>query len=312
MKLTHEMLDRLDQLEQKYGAMGQDMLSYLDGLLYADYLTYWDYIHLDTLLSLQRPKTSFPDENIFIVYHQITELYFKLILQAMEQLRAPAALDEQLFTRQLERINRYVGLLIDSFEVMVDGMDRDEFLQFRMSLLPSSGFQSGQFRKIEICSADLYRLVHFTQREKLSATHLVQELYEHIYWRSGATELASGKKTLTLRQFEQKYAQEFIDLAKSTASSNLWQCYLQLQTTGVNTEKIKHLLREYDHKINVQWRLAHLRSAVRYLENKPKVIKATGGTNWQQYLPPRQQQVVFFPDLWLPEEIEKWGQDPLA
>ncbi len=312
MKLTHEMLDRLDQLEQKYGAMGQDMLSYLDGLLYADYLTYWDYIHLDTLLSLQRPKTSFPDENIFIVYHQITELYFKLILQSIEQLRAPAALDESLFTRQLERINRYVGLLIDSFEVMVEGMDRDEFLQFRMSLLPSSGFQSGQFRKIEICSTDLYRLVHFTQREKLSATHSVEELYEHIYWRSGATELASGKKTLTLRQFEQKYAQEFIDLAKSTASSNLWQCYLQLQTTGVNTEKIKQLLREYDHKINVQWRLVHLRSAVRYLENKPKVIEATGGTNWQQYLPPRQQQVVFFPDLWLPEEIEKWGQDPLA
>jgi tryptophan 2,3-dioxygenase len=191
-------------------------------------------------------------------------------------------------------------------------MDRDEFLQFRMSLLPSSGFQSGQFRKIEICSADLYRLVHFTQREKLSATHSVEELYEHIYWRSGATELASGKKTLTLRQFEQKYAQEFIDLAKSTASSNLWQCYLQIQVTGGNTEKIKLLLREYDHKINVQWRLAHLRSAVRYLENKPKVIEATGGTNWQQYLPPRQQQVVFFPDLWFPEEIEKWGQDPLA
>jgi tryptophan 2,3-dioxygenase len=50
----------------------------LDGLLYADFLTYWDYIHLDTLLSLQSPKTPFPDEEIFIIYHQITELYFKL------------------------------------------------------------------------------------------------------------------------------------------------------------------------------------------------------------------------------------------
>ena len=88
MRLTHEMLDRLDQLEAKYGQMGQDMLSYLDGLLYADYLTYWDYIHLDTLLSLQKPQTQFPDENIFIIYHQIPELYFKLSLLALRQLLA--------------------------------------------------------------------------------------------------------------------------------------------------------------------------------------------------------------------------------
>lgn len=55
------LTDLLEKLQQKYAAMGQDMPSYLDGLLYADYLTYWDYIHLDTLLSLQNPKTSFPD-----------------------------------------------------------------------------------------------------------------------------------------------------------------------------------------------------------------------------------------------------------
>jgi tryptophan 2,3-dioxygenase len=309
MKLTHDILERLDQLEEKYGVMGQDMLSYLDGLLYADYLTYWDYIHLDTLLSLQRPKTSFPDENIFIIYHQITELYFKLILQAIEQLSSSAERSEALFIRQLERINRYTSMLVDSFGVMVNGMDRDEFLQFRMSLLPSSGFQSGQFRKIEIWSTDLHRLVHTSLRDELQADHSIADLYQGLYWRSGATELASGKKTLTLRQFEQKYAHEFQELAKSTAQSNLWQCYLQLRPSAEAAEKIRHLLREYDHKINVGWRLAHLRSAVRYLENKPKVIKATGGTNWQQYLPPRQQQVVFFPELWSAEELEKWGTE---
>lgn len=56
MQLTHEILERLNQLEEKYAVMGQDILSYLDGLLYADYLTYWDYIHLDTLLNLQNDK----------------------------------------------------------------------------------------------------------------------------------------------------------------------------------------------------------------------------------------------------------------
>ena len=60
------VLDRLEQLRDKYAAMGQDLVSYLDGLLHADFPTYWDYIRLDTLLSLQRPVTPFPDEEIFI------------------------------------------------------------------------------------------------------------------------------------------------------------------------------------------------------------------------------------------------------
>ncbi|MDX1939685.1 MAG: tryptophan 2,3-dioxygenase family protein, partial [Saprospiraceae bacterium] len=142
MQLTHEMLNRLDQLEQKYAVMGQDMLSYLDGLLYADYLTYWDYIHLDTLLSLQSPRTPLPDEHIFITYHQITELYFKLSIQAIEQLIFAEQIELPLFIRQMERLNRYFEQLIQSFDIMVDGMDKEEFLKFRMSLLPASGFQS--------------------------------------------------------------------------------------------------------------------------------------------------------------------------
>ena len=81
MDLKPEIIERIKLLDEKYQATGQDLLSYLDGLLYADYLTYWDYIHLDTLLSLQTPKTNIPDERIFIMYHQITELYFKLCMQ---------------------------------------------------------------------------------------------------------------------------------------------------------------------------------------------------------------------------------------
>ena len=73
------VLSRLKLLQDKYAAMGQDLTSYLDGLLYADFPTYWDYINLDTLLSLQHPVTPFPDEEIFITYHQITELYFSIV-----------------------------------------------------------------------------------------------------------------------------------------------------------------------------------------------------------------------------------------
>ncbi len=308
MQLTHEMLDRLDMLEQKYAVMGQDMLSYLDGLLYADYLTYWDYIHLDTLLSLQNPRTPLPDENIFIIYHQITELYFKLIIQALEQLIQAEVPEVSFFIRQMERVNRYFENLISSFDIMVDGMDKDEFLKFRMSLLPASGFQSAQYRKIEILSTDLYRLVHPSKRAEVQEDTSVQELIGLLYWRSGATELATGKKTLTLRQFEQKYAQEFVELAERVKVNNVWKTYLKLPEASRNEEQLQNMMRQFDFNVNVRWALSHLRSAVRYLENKPQVIKATGGTNWQDYLPPRHQRVIFFPELWSDEDLDRWGK----
>ncbi len=80
MSLDPEIIERVKKLEEKYSAMGQDLTSYLDGLLHADYLTYWNYVHLDALLSLQTPLTPIPDEMVFVIYHQITELYFKLSL----------------------------------------------------------------------------------------------------------------------------------------------------------------------------------------------------------------------------------------
>ncbi len=308
MQLTHQMLDRLDMLEQKYAVMGQDMLSYLDGLLYADYLTYWDYIHLDTLLSLQTPKTPFPDEYIFITYHQITELYFKMTIQAIEQLIYSETVERALFIRQMERINRYLEQLIQSFDIMVDGMDKEEFLKFRMSLLPASGFQSAQYRKIEILSTDLYNLVHVIRRESLDKETPIEELYQNLYWKSGATELATGKKTLTLRQFEQKYSQEFVQLAERVQTCNIWQCYLKLSESDRQDETLIKLLRDFDFNMNVRWALSHFRSAARHLENKPQVIEATGGTNWQEYLPPRFQRVIFYPSLLTEAEIEKWGR----
>lgn len=308
MRLTHEMLDRLDQLETKYGLMGQDMLSYLDGLLYADYLTYWDYIHLDTLLSLQKPQTPFPDENIFIIYHQITELYFKLCLLALRQLLDEVQPTPAFFLRQMQRINRYFDQLVHSFDIMVEGMDRDEFLKFRMSLLPSSGFQSAQFRMIEILSTDFAKLLHQEYRTAANEKANCVDLYPFLYWQSGATELATGKKTLTLQQFERKYRQELIQLGEDYRHKNIWQRYQQLQANGTEAEQLQAELREFDQKVNVKWRLSHFRSAARYLDNKPHIIEATGGTNWQKYLPPRFQLISFFPDLWSAEEKAEWGK----
>ena len=156
------LIEKIKQLSKKYSSTGQDLSSYLDGLLYADYVGYWNYIHLDTLLSLQTPKTDFPDEHIFIIYHQITELYFKLCLLEIEHINKNGrnvietgedlgwnkTLKIDLFIEKMKRINRYLNNLIDSFDIMTKGMEKKQFLKFRMALLPSIGFQSVQYRMI--------------------------------------------------------------------------------------------------------------------------------------------------------------------
>ena len=70
--MDKKIIDKINLLAQKYSATGQNLESYLDGLLLSDFLGYWDYINLDTLLTLQKPKTDYPDEKIFIIYHLLS------------------------------------------------------------------------------------------------------------------------------------------------------------------------------------------------------------------------------------------------
>ncbi|MBC8111289.1 MAG: tryptophan 2,3-dioxygenase [Verrucomicrobia bacterium] len=308
MEISTDILNRLQALEEKYAVMGQDWISYLDGLLVANYLTYWDYIHLDTLLSLQNPRTDFPDEQIFIVYHQHTEIFFKLILSEMYQLSDNQNLTPDYFLNKINRMNRYFGVLVDSFEVMTEGMDKEQFLQFRMALLPASGFQSVQYRMIEICTTKMRNLLVFDERYKIGSEVTMNEMYEFLYWRQGATELATQKQTLTLQQFEKKYRKTLIELATAFEFKNLWMLHRRLTLQYGENQEITNALRTFDGMLNINWALAHYRSAVRYLQRNPETIAATGGTNWQQYLPPRFQKRISFPELWSEEEIENWGK----
>ena len=304
-QIDPKILAKIELLQEKFKASGQDMLSYLEGLLYADYLTYWEYINLDTLLSLQQPKTSFKDEKIFIIYHQITELYFKLILSEMEQLAEQEPLSGDFFKSRLERILMYFDHLVSSFAMMWKGMEKEQFLKFRMSLLPSSGFQSAQFREIELMATDVWHLVTVGKRDQFDSTSDAISLFENLYWQQGAIELATGQKTLTLKSFEGKYRKGLVELIENYRSKNLWKRYSEL---GTPPDELRELMRQFDLKANVFWPLAHFKSAVRYLQRDPVDIAATGGTNWQKYLPPRFQKVIFFPELWSQEEQSEWGK----
>lgn len=307
--LNEDILSLIKQLDEKYKASGQDLKAYLEGLLHANYLNYWDYVEVDTLLSLQKPRTPIKDEMIFIVYHQITELYFKLTLHEMEQIAdLKGSITVSFFVERLKRINAYFRNLTRSFEIMVDGMDQKQFLQYRMSLLPASGFQSAQYRMIEICATHFINLVDKNQRAQVKADDSIAKMFEHIYWQAGATELATGKKTLTLTQFEDKYAAHFIQLAEAYKHKNMMAVYDAMTASEKQDEELLAQLRQFDLNVNVNWPLVHYKSAVRYLQRDPVDIAATGGTNWQKYLPPRFQKRIFYPTLWSEQEIEEWGK----
>lgn len=309
VEVTPEIQKRLDALAEKYNASGQELLAFLDGLLYQDYNTYWDYIHLDTLLSLQTPITSIPDEEVFIMYHQITELYFKLTLHEIKQLAAAESVEAATFKEKVQRMNRYFSALTHSFGVMEEGMNREQFLKFRMSLIPASGFQSVQYRKVEIGATDFINLVDKDYRAEMAkAEASIAQMYEYIYWKKGATMADSGAKTLTLRQFELKYTPELIRMAQAYRDQNLWQVYKSLPEADQKDQEIIDQLRALDLNVNVNWPLQHYRTAVVYLAQRPKDVRSTGGTNWQKYLPPRFQKRIFYPELWSESEKEEWGK----
>ena len=314
--MDKKIIDKINFLSKKYSATGQDLHSYLDGLLLSDFLGYWDYINLDTLLTLQKPKTDYPDEKIFIIYHQITELYFKLCINEIEQINEngriinndgqdlgwDSKLSLELFIEKMKRLNRYMKNLIESFDVMIDGMDKREFLKFRMALLPSSGFQSVQFRKIEIRSTEIKNISSGENNGDILSC------YDNLYWKKGAVELSTGKKTYTLRQFEKKYDLELRELSRSMVTKNISYKYNQLSETDKENKHLIKLMKEFDYNFNINWKLAHYKSAVKNLKGKKSFIEATGGTNWESYLPPKFQKTIFFPQLFSDEEIKNWGK----
>lgn len=294
-------------LKAKFEADGQDLNSYLQGLGHNQYLNYWDYIHLDTLLTLQKPKTDFPDEFIFVVYHQIAELYFKLILFDINQIISEEKLTQAFLLDKMVRINHYFNQLLISFEHIIGSISKAQFGQFRTSLMPASGFQSAQFREIELNATSIENILDKDTR-LASKTLSLKELYDGLYWKKGSIDTKTGAKTLTLIQFEEKYDAYLLAVADKFQENNLWTIFQNLQARESISNELVEAYKSFDLNMNVHWALIHFKAAAKHLSKKPVDMISTGGTNWQQYLPPRFQKIVFFPELWTEEDKENWGK----
>ncbi|SFZ89772.1 tryptophan 2,3-dioxygenase [Flaviramulus basaltis] len=298
-----------NQLKEKYEAIDQDVEAHLEGLLHSKPINYWDYIQTDALLSLQVQRTVFPDEKVFIMYHQISELLFKMILSEIEQVAKNDKLTTEVFTDKIMRISRYFDVLTSSFSIMKDGMDLDQYNKFRTTLTPASGFQSAQYRKIEFASTELNNLIDKRFRDSIDSNSSYEHAFEHLYWQAAGKDYKTGKKTYTLSAFEERYKDEFIRFTKFYKNNNLWTKFKALPKSAQSNKELINAMRHYDYTVNIKWVMAHYNTANHYLNINGKTAEATGGSEWVKYMHPKYQKRIFFPDLWTEKEKETWGTD---
>ncbi len=299
----------IDALDDKYEKIDQDLDDHLEGLLQSKPITYWDYIHTDALLNLQLPRTNFPDENVFIMYHQVNELLFKMVLWEIEQVCHHKALTVDFFSSRLHRISRYFDMLTSSFDIMREGMDIDQYMKFRKTLTPASGFQSAQYRKIEFASTDLINLIDARFRKNIDRNTSYEHALEHLYWQAAGKNFKTGKKSYLLSAFEEKYKNEFVAFTHEYNTINLYARFKDLPESARQDPKLREAMRHYDYTVNVTWVMSHYHTANYYLSNGQEVAEATGGSEWTKYMHPKYQRRIFFPDVWTTEEIENWGKD---
>ena len=297
----------LKAIEEKYKKLGVPLDSMLEGLLWSTPITYWDYIQTDALLGLQIPRTDQPDEMVFIMYHQVNELLFKMILWEIDQVAKTDEVSAEKFAMHLMRISRYFDMLSNSFTVMADGMERDQYLKFRNTLTPASGFHSAQYRKIEFASTELINLIDARYRDTIDRNSPFKNAYDHLYWQAAGKNHSTGKKSVLIKLFDKKYMGDFIDFMEDYNECNLSKKFKQLPEEVQKDATLIEAMRHYDYTVNVKWVLAHYDAAGKYLGGKEKELEATGGSSWRKYLHPKYQRRIFYPYLWSEEELKNWG-----
>jgi tryptophan 2,3-dioxygenase len=308
MEMTQDLQHQLQQLDTKFKAINQSTTTHLEGLLWSKPITYWDYIQTDALLNLQIQRTTLPDEMVFIMYHQVNELLFKMILWEIDQLCHTENPSTPYFTEKLGRISRYFDMLTTSFNIMTDGMEVDQYLKFRNTLTPASGFQSAQYRLIEFASTELINLIDNRFRATIDRNTPYEHAFEHLYWQAAGKDHKTGEKSYLIQAFEKKYKATFLTFMEEYNTINLWRKFKEIPEADQKNPELIGAMRHLDYTINITWVMGHFNTAKKYIESTPGNHEATGGSDWKKYMLPKYQKRIFFPELWTKEEIENWGE----
>lgn len=242
-------------------------------------LSYGSYLRVDDLLSLQRPLSSpeHHDEMLFIIIHQVYELWFKQLLHETAAVLRGLDRDElPQVSKHFRRIHTIQRLLEQQIDVL-ETMTPQEFNAFRDNLNPASGFQSIQFRELEfVCGVRRTETLQYiqttdAQRERLER-HLTQpSLYDKV------------KAALRRRDFATETHDDLLQTYKTIYEKPdaHYDLYMLLED-----------LIEFDERF-LLWRGRHVRMVERMIGAK----KGTGGSLGAAYLA-KTLEHRFFPELW--------------
>lgn len=252
-------------------------------------LTYASYLKLHDLLKLQVGRSEPPehDESLFIIIHQVYELWFKLILHEMDKIsRDFSANDLHGAVHTFKRIRTVMKTLVGQLDIL-ETMTPMSFRAFRDRLERASGFQSVQFRQMEFAlglkSADA--LKYYTEempgvdelKRRLRAPSVVDHFYDFLE-QNGVDvpgELRAREAT-----------------APSIPNEVVQDGLLRLYTTQPDISILLELMTDFDEGLQ-EWRYRHVKMVERTIGNK----RGTGGTLGVEFLKKTLFQAVF-PDLW--------------
>ena len=232
-------------------------------------LTYTSYLALDELLALQRPRSTpeHPDELLFIIVHQASELWFKLILHELEALVALLEQNDTLGAlTSVKRVNALVHIVTGQLAAL-ETLPPQRFAQFRGYLGTSSGSQSVQFRAIEAMSG-------------MRDDHFLKVVAQH-----------GGIPPLVQRALDKPTLQALFDNLLAAHDVTIEQIYAE--TNQRPLQMLAEGLLEYEQGF-AMWRFLHVQLVERIIG---PATSGTGGTLGSKYLQKTISQ-RFFPKLW--------------
>jgi tryptophan 2,3-dioxygenase len=253
-------------------------------------MTYGDYLHLDTLLSSQKRLSGHHDEMLFIIIHQVSELWMKLILHELKTSIASIEAGElSPAFKMLSRVSKIQSQIIHAWDVL-STLTPSEYIQFRDDLGQASGFQSYQYRMIEFALG--YKTPHVLkiyEKDPELLTHL-QEAYKSpsLYDVSIHALSKAGfpiNEDVLHRDFTKPYKENDSVLAAWTEVYRSTDKYWDLYELAEKLIDLEDWLQ--------QWRFRHMKTVERIIGHK----KGTGGSSGVSYL----KKVLdhqFFPELW--------------
>ena len=253
-------------------------------------MSYGDYLQLDAILSAQKPLSPDHNEMLFIVQHQTSELWMKLMLHELQAAVAHVATDKlpEAF-KMLARVSRIMEQLVHAWDVLAT-MTPPEYSAIRPYLARSSGFQSAQYRRIEFMLGNKNPAMlkpHEHRPELLAQVQAAYEspsLYDEVLRLMARRGIAVPAQRLERDWTEPYGAHEGVKDAWLTVYRDPtahWDLY-QMGEELVDLEDAFRL-----------WRFRHVTTVERVIGFK----RGTGGTGGVSYLR-KMLDVVLFPELW--------------